>query len=86
MAAVSPVLGWLNAGAPSAADDWLLQGHRWLGTNIGVSSLGLATWAALRPEQDRSMLMIVGLSIITAASPQGWFGGALVHGADHLDW
>ena len=87
MAAVSTVLGWLNAGAPPAADGWLLQGHRWLGTGIGAVSLGLAAWAALRPEQDRSMLMIVGLSIITAAIVvQGWFGGALVHGADHLDW
>ena len=31
--------------------------------------------------------MIIGLSLITAAIVvQGWFGGALVHGIDHMDW
>jgi hypothetical protein len=31
--------------------------------------------------------MIVGLTLITAAIvTQGWLGGAMVHGVDHLDW
>ena len=31
--------------------------------------------------------MIVGLAVITAAIVvQGWFGGALVHGMDHMNW
>ena len=44
-------------------------------------------FALRRPEQDRGSGMIVGLSILTAAIlVQGWFGGALVHGVDHLNW
>lgn len=31
--------------------------------------------------------MIVALSVITAAIViQGWYGGALVHGMDHMNW
>jgi hypothetical protein len=31
--------------------------------------------------------MIAALAGITAAIVvQGWFGGALVHGIDHMDW
>lgn len=67
LAALSAVLGWLNAGFSPASDDALLDAHRWLGSFIGVVSLGLAIWAARRPDRDRSPAMVVGLSIITAA-------------------
>jgi hypothetical protein len=31
--------------------------------------------------------MLASLAIITAAIVvQGWFGGAMVHGIDHLNW
>jgi hypothetical protein len=31
--------------------------------------------------------MLAGLAVITAAIVvQGWFGGAMVHGVDHLNW
>lgn len=87
LAALSALLGWLNAGFSPAADDGLLQAHRWLGTFIGIIALPLSVWAVKRPERDRSAPMIVALSIITAAIlVQGWLGGALVHGADHLNW
>ncbi len=40
-----------------------------------------------QPEEDRGPGMILGLAIITAAIVvQGWFGGALVHGMDHMNW
>lgn len=87
LSALSALLGWINAGFVMGTDDGLLAAHRWLGSFMGIGALGLAIWAARRPERDRSPAMIVGLAIITAAVvTQGWLGGALVHGADHLDF
>jgi hypothetical protein len=40
-----------------------------------------------RPWEDRGTAMILSLSLMTVAiAVQGWFGGALVHGVDHLNW
>lgn len=86
-APIAALTGWLDGGFALATDDWMLQSHRWLGTAIGVGALMLALWALRRPEEDRSPVMIVGLSVLTAGIlVQGWFGGALVHGVDHLNW
>ncbi len=79
--------GWLSGGFQLGLDDWVMQSHRWLGTGIGIGAFALGVFALKRPEQDRGTSMIVGLSILTAAIlVQGWFGGALVHGVDHLNW
>jgi len=79
--------GWLSGGFDLGLDDWLHQSHRWLGVGIGTGAFALGVFALKRPEQDRGTGMIVGLSILTAAIlVQGWFGGALVHGVDHLNW
>lgn len=79
--------GWLSGGFELGLDDWMMQSHRWLGTGIGIGAFALGVFALRRPEQDRGSGMIVGLSILTAAIlVQGWFGGALVHGVDHLNW
>ncbi len=86
-APVAALTGWLDGGLALASDDWMLQSHRWLGTGIGIGALVLAIWAIRRPEEDRSPVMIIGLSVLTAAIlAQGWFGGALIHGVDHLNW
>lgn len=85
IAPVAALLGWLDA--MSADPDPLLTVHRWLGTAIGIGGFGLGLWAWLRPGQDRGAGMILGLALITAAIVvQGWYGGALVHGIDHMDW
>jgi uncharacterized membrane protein len=79
--------GWLSGGFALGLDDWLHQSHRWLGTGIGIGAFALGVFALRRPERDRGPVMIGGLSILTAAIlVQGWFGGALVHGIDHLNW
>lgn len=79
--------GWLSGGFELGLDDWVMQSHRWLGTGIGLGAFALGVFALKRPDQDRGSGMIVGLSILTAAIlVQGWFGGALVHGIDHLNW
>ena len=87
IAPVAMVLGWLTGGLTLTDTDPLLRVHRWLGTAIGLAGLALAIWAWKRPEQDRRPGMIVALAGITAALiVQGWFGGAIVHGIDHMDW
>ena len=87
IAPVAMVLGWLTGGLTVTDTDPLLRVHRWLGTAIGLSGLALAIWAWKRPEDDRKPGMIAALAGITAAIVvQGWFGGALVHGIDHMDW
>jgi len=85
IAPIAAVLGWLDA--INADPDSLLTVHRWLGTAVGVGGLGLGVWAWRRPEENRGTAMMIGLIVITAAIiVQGWFGGALVHGIDHMSW
>lgn len=87
LAPIAALLGWFNGGFEFATDDAMLAPHRWLGTGIGVGAFGLGIWAWRQPEEDRGLGMIIGLAIITAAIVvQGWYGGALVHGMDHMNW
>jgi len=84
---IAALLGWFDGGFDFTTDDMLLQWHRWLGTAIGLGSLGLGIWAWRRPEASRGAGMIIGLSLITVAIVvQGWFGGAMIHGIDHMNW
>jgi uncharacterized membrane protein len=84
---IAALVGWFDAGFDWATDDWLLQRHRWLGTGIGIGALGLAICAWRRPEANRGAGMIAGLTLVTMAIVvQGWFGGAMVHGVDHMNW
>ena len=87
IAPISALLGWFNGGWVAWDADPLLAVHRWLGTGIGIGGLLLAIWAWRRPWEDRGggmILALVGMTIAIAV--QGWFGGALVHGAEHLNW
>lgn len=87
LAPIAALLGWINGGWILSDTDPLVAVHRWLGTFIGVGGLGLAVWAWRRPDQDRGAGMIAALSVTTAAIVvQGWYGGALVHGIDHMNW
>lgn len=87
IAPIAMMLGWLVGGLTFTDTDPLLRFHRWLGTAIGLSGLALAIWAWKRPEEDRRPFMVWALAAITVALVvQGWFGGAMVHGIDHMDW
>jgi uncharacterized membrane protein len=87
IAPIAAILGWFNGGLTFSDVDPLLGVHRWLGTGIGLGGLALAIWAWKAPEDDRSPAMLWSLAGITAAIfIQGWYGGALVHGIDHLNW
>ncbi|NNC73128.1 MAG: hypothetical protein HKN78_09680 [Sphingomonadaceae bacterium] len=61
--------------------------HRWFGTGIAIAGTALALsvwrgWTAVLGRFDFSSVIV----ITVALAVQGWFGGALVHGADHLDF
>jgi len=87
IAPIAMLLGWFDGGLTFTDSDPLLRVHRWLGTGIGLAGLVLAIWAWKRPEEDRGPGMLLGLAAITAAIVvQGWFGGAMVHGMDHMSW
>ncbi|MDQ3482807.1 MAG: hypothetical protein M3448_05310 [Pseudomonadota bacterium] len=87
VAPVAALLGWFNAGFALVDGDRLLLVHRWLGTAMGVGGGLLAVWAWRRPWEDRGAGMIVSLTIMTVAiAVQGWFGGALVYGMEHMNW
>ena len=85
IAPIAALLGWLDA--MNADPDALLTVHRWLGTGIGLAALGLGIWAWRKPGDVRGTAMIASLAAITAAIViQGWYGGAMVHGIDHMNW
>lgn len=86
-APIAAALGWVNGGFSMTDTDPLLGFHRWVGTGVGIGAFALAVWAWRRPDQDRGTAMIVSLTILTVAVViQGWLGGAMVHGIDHLNW
>ena len=87
VAPIAALLGWFNAGFELVDHDRLLLVHRWLGTAMGVGGLWLAVWAWRRPWEDRGAGMILSLTVMTIAiAVQGWFGGALVYGMEHMNW
>jgi uncharacterized membrane protein len=87
IAPIAAILGWLDGGLTFTDTDPLLRVHRWLGTIIGAAAVGLAIWAWKRPDEDRRPEMVWALAALTAALiVQGWYGGAIVHGASHMSW
>ena len=84
-APLATALGWIDSGFVLFDGDRLILAHRWLGTTIGIAGLVLALWAWREPARVRGKGMISSLAAITAAlAVQGWLGGAMVHGIDHM--
>ena len=87
LAPIAALFGWLNGGWSLTDTEAVMTLHRWLGTGIGLGGLVLGIWAWRQPEADRGIVMIVSLSVMTVAIlAQGWLGGAMIHGIDHLNW
>ncbi|MDP9414659.1 MAG: hypothetical protein M3Q08_11355 [Pseudomonadota bacterium] len=86
-AAAAALLGWFNAGFELSDKDPLLGWHRWMGTALGLVGAAIAFWAWRRASSVNSRAMVVLLGLVTVALlVQGWLGGALIHGIDHLNW
>lgn len=85
---LSASVGWAAAGLPSAADDWAITIHRWLGSVIPF--LLLLVWNAGRlaaPSvtggRSRSYCILLIVSVVLILS-QGFLGGEVTHGANHM--
>lgn len=81
-AVVAALLGWTAAGWRLADRSETLGLHRWNGTAIAGLAV-LATWLAFRTER-RSGLRIVLAVLAIAIVFQGYLGGELVFGPNHL--
>ncbi|MDQ8757398.1 hypothetical protein RCO27_14300 [Sphingosinicella sp. LHD-64] len=78
------LLGWLNAGFSLSARP-LLESHRWAGTGLGVigAAIALLAWRKASVVNSRAMVWTLGL-VTLALLVQGWLGGALTHGLEHM--
>lgn len=85
--ALAALLGWFNAGFQLGDADPLLAWHRWIGTALGAVGAALAAWSWRSEASVNSRPMLWSLALVTVALlVQGWIGGALIHGIDHLNW
>lgn len=79
------VLGWFNAGFTLVDDDPVQAWHRWIGTGLAVviGAIGLWAWRNTTCLNSRAITWVLGASTI-ALLVQGWLGGAITHGMEHM--
>jgi len=84
-AAVAATLGWVNAGLAFVDRDPIQFVHRWIGTGLGALGAVIALWAWRRADAVSGRLMVWTLGLATVVLlVQGWLGGALTHGVEHM--
>jgi uncharacterized membrane protein len=81
-AVVTALFGWFAGGWRLADRSETLAIHRWNGTTIAVLSL-LAWWLAAR-SRERAALRVLLAVIAAAILVQGYYGGEMVHGPNHM--
>ena len=81
-AVIAAIFGWIHTGLWFGGDT-AMQLHRWNGMLIAVLGLVLAALAHRRPE-SRTALRIALFSMAVLILAQGFLGGELAHGPDHL--
>jgi uncharacterized membrane protein len=81
-AVVAALFGWIHTGLWFGGDT-AMQLHRWNGMLIAV--FGLAFAAILyRPRESRMLLRTGLFAMVALILLQGFLGGELAHGPDHL--
>lgn len=84
-AVVAALLGWFNQGLALAADDDVTAAHRWIGTGLAALMAAIGIWAW----RDEACLKsswatwaLGGTTLLLLV--QGWLGGAITHGMEHM--
>lgn len=81
-AVVAALFGWIHTGLWFGGDA-VMQLHRWNG--MLIAALGLvAAWIAFRNPQSRLALRLTLFPIAALLIAQGYMGGELAHGLNHL--
>lgn len=81
-AAVAALFGWIHTGLWFGGDT-VMQLHRWNGMLIMAFGL-IAAWIAYRNPQSRTALRLTLFLIAALLIAQGYMGGELAHGLNHL--
>lgn len=79
-AVVAALFGWIHTGLWFGGEP-IMQWHRWTGTSLAIAA-PLA--AVLANRTDRRPLRVVLFLIALAILVQGYWGGELAHGPNHL--
>lgn len=79
------VLGWFNAGFTLTEDDPVQAWHRWIGTALAVviGAIGVWAWRNTACLNSRAITWVLG-ACTAALLVQGWLGGAITHGMEHM--
>jgi uncharacterized membrane protein len=81
-AIVAALFGWIHTGLWFGGDT-VMQLHRWNGMLIAALGLALAA-LAYRPREGRALLRSGVFAMAALILLQGFLGGELAHGPDHL--
>ncbi len=81
-AVIAALFGWIHTGLWFGGDT-VMQLHRWNGMLITALGLALALLAS-KPRDGRTLLRTGLLSMAALILLQGFLGGELTHGPDHL--
>ena len=79
---LAALFGWIHTGLWFGGDT-VMQVHRWNGMLITVLGTA-AAWIAYRPSGSRSALRLLLFPIAALLIVQGFMGGELAHGLNHL--
>ena len=82
-AIVASLFGWIHTGAWFGGDT-VMQLHRWIGMTVAVLGIA-AVWIAHREVSSRTMLRTLLFTIALLIGVQGFLGGELAHGVNHLN-
>lgn len=81
-AVVAVLFGWIHTGLWFGGDT-VMQVHRWNGMLIAALGIAMA-YLASRPSQSRAWLRASIFSMAALVLIQGFLGGELAHGPNHL--
>jgi uncharacterized membrane protein len=79
---LAALFGWIHTGLWFGGDT-AMQVHRWNGMLIAILGVA-AAWAAHRRRESRTALRLLLFPVAALLIVQGFLGGELAHGANHL--